>query len=150
MTDHSDHSSAVPVSERGSALDVVAEALWDRQNDLSFCEYYTGDGTCSFGCHDEPRCQTCEPSGGWESVRLRARYGDLIPAEDEWGAPGEFDVLAALSVLEALHSAGWRIVRLEECEDGPCDVGDEPDEYPQHIVEEWTPLPALGERSHAE
>lgn len=48
----------------------------------------------------------------------------------------------ALTALGALHAAGWRIVRLEECEDGPCEVGDEPDEYPQHIVDEWTPAPA--------
>lgn len=62
-------------------------------------------------------------------------------------APSDLDRTDAWRLLANLHTAGWRIVRLEECEDGPCEVGDEPDEYPQHIVEEWTPVADAGERT---
>lgn len=29
------------------------------------CAYYNGVGICSFGCWEEPSCQTDEPEGGW-------------------------------------------------------------------------------------
>lgn len=46
-------------------------------SDLSTCSYYQrslgGDpnGICSFGCEDEPQCQTCEPQDGWPTARLQ-------------------------------------------------------------------------------
>lgn len=42
--------------------------------DKSVCPYYQRyigapghdpDGTCSFGCRDEPSCVTDQPAGGW-------------------------------------------------------------------------------------
>lgn len=33
--------------------------------DLSGCAYYRGVGTCSYGCREEPSCQTDEPIDGW-------------------------------------------------------------------------------------
>jgi hypothetical protein len=35
------------------------------RGDLSDCPYFNGMGICSYGCHDEPQCQTCRPRGGW-------------------------------------------------------------------------------------
>lgn len=49
--------------------------------DLSTCPYYREEGSCSFGCNDEPECVTCVPEGGWPLERARAllaRYGITI------------------------------------------------------------------------
>jgi hypothetical protein len=51
-------------------VDVFSQAPFD----LSGCAYYKRyieapghdpNGTCSFGCREEPSCVTDEPSGGW-------------------------------------------------------------------------------------
>jgi hypothetical protein len=46
--------------------------------DLSDCPYFLRgrpgadpNGTCSYGCHDEPNCQTCIPRDGWPIDSLR-------------------------------------------------------------------------------
>lgn len=51
-------------------------------NDLSGCAYYTRDeedgdpeGTCSYGCHEEPECITCCPLEGWPREQARAALG---------------------------------------------------------------------------
>lgn len=49
----------------------------EMSGDLGGCAYYLRymkvegfeDGTCSFGCREEPECVTCEPEGGWPSHR---------------------------------------------------------------------------------
>ena len=45
------------------------------ERDLSGCDWFRGVGTCSFGCTDEPRCQTQEPENGWPSTRAAERIG---------------------------------------------------------------------------
>ena len=46
--------------------------------DLGTCPYYAHIrhgapfGTCTFGCWDEPRCQTDEPEEGWASAPVAA------------------------------------------------------------------------------
>jgi hypothetical protein len=49
------------------------------EEDLSSCAWYQRvtetpgadpNGTCSFGCREEPACQTSEPDGGWPSQRV--------------------------------------------------------------------------------
>lgn len=54
-------------------------------NDLSTCDYYMGERTkqCSFGCTDEPECQTCCPRGGWPLVRARAVLAKYEKAADK-------------------------------------------------------------------
>lgn len=46
-------------------------ADWWGAPDLSWCAYYRqgAPSTCSFGCSDEPSCQTGHPSGGWPAER---------------------------------------------------------------------------------
>lgn len=53
--------------------------------DLSTCAYFRRGlpgadphGTCSFGCRDEPECQTCRPSEGWPREVLRAAVAALL------------------------------------------------------------------------
>lgn len=68
---------------------VIAAALaWEEQEsavdpefdgDLSDCPWFQRTignpdadphGVCSYGCEDEPRCQTCIPSDGWPRQNL--------------------------------------------------------------------------------
>jgi hypothetical protein len=35
---------------------------------MATCSHYTSGGACSGSCRDEPRCMTCEPSGGWDAA----------------------------------------------------------------------------------
>lgn len=50
----------------------LALNLCREESDLSGCDWFRGVGTCSFGCRDEPSCQTCEPEDGWPGTRPRA------------------------------------------------------------------------------
>jgi len=43
----------------------------EQPEDLSGCAYYQGKGTCSYGCWEEPRCQTDEPLEGWPSEAFK-------------------------------------------------------------------------------
>lgn len=53
-------------SEEGIEL-----AFYEEQpEDLSGCAYFRGVGQCSYGCWEEPRCQTDEPIEGWPSIRF--------------------------------------------------------------------------------
>jgi hypothetical protein len=40
-------------------------AMAEGVEDLSDCPWFLGTGTCSYGCHDEPSCQTDRPREGW-------------------------------------------------------------------------------------
>lgn len=60
--------------------DVIGELelIHDDLDDPGVCPYFRRgepgqppDGTCSFGCVDEPSCQTCDAPPGWPSWRLR-------------------------------------------------------------------------------
>lgn len=43
--------------------------------ELGDCPWYLGTGTCSYGCYDEPSCETCEPEGGWLNGPVLPRPG---------------------------------------------------------------------------
>lgn len=54
----------------------IEMTLADWPIDLGTCAYNRRGkpgadphGTCSFGCYDEPECQTCRPREGWPSDR---------------------------------------------------------------------------------
>lgn len=72
--------------------------------DLGDCAYYQRcrgvegyeDGTCSFGCRDEPECVTCEPSDGWPS-----QHPDYDPDEARAAALVE-QILANCTVIADL------------------------------------------------
>lgn len=49
----------------------VLEFYTEHPDDLSGCAYYKGKGTCSYGCWEEPRCQTDQPAEGWPSERFK-------------------------------------------------------------------------------
>jgi len=55
-------------------------------SDLSDCPHYVGTGTCSYGCQDEPACQTGCPRDGWPTeqhplvVKLKADNARLTAA----------------------------------------------------------------------
>ena len=49
----------------------MLEFYTEHPQDLSGCAYYQGKGTCSYGCWEEPRCQTGEPLEGWPSERFK-------------------------------------------------------------------------------
>lgn len=61
----------------------VAEADGDVGPDLSTCPYFTGDGTCGFGCRTEPECVTCIPVEGWPLQRARALLETARPARSD-------------------------------------------------------------------
>lgn len=70
---HPDHLQC-----QGCAQDATADCPCDCGPDLATCAYYRRanklpgydpEGTCSFGCVDEPACLTEEPMDGWPSVR---------------------------------------------------------------------------------
>jgi len=80
-------------------------------SDLSDCPYYVGTGTCSYGCSDEPACQTSCPSGGWpaeqhplvaklqaDNARLTAALAaahGLLRSFVEPGRPDDMDAIRA-------------------------------------------------------
>jgi hypothetical protein len=57
-------------SDRESKVDAIARAS-DALGALT-CPYYVSEGTCESGCHDEPRCVTDTPTGGWEMHLYKA------------------------------------------------------------------------------
>lgn len=68
---------------RCAKLSEALTDLIDDESDLSTCPYFTrhlpgGDpeGTCGFGCYDEPQCMTCRPRDGWPRERARAALND--------------------------------------------------------------------------
>lgn len=114
--------SPIEVPDLPPAVSAAAWAVYEFQSDRSHCAYWRGEGTCSFGCTDEPECQTGTPSGGWPLQVVRKKYADLLPSEDMYLEPGEDEVVTALMVLEGLHADGWRIVRVASCSCGRPDV----------------------------
>lgn len=59
----------LPTQQR---LAAIVDDLYGWTNDLGRCRYYQRgrleadpDGTCGFGCYDEPECQTGRPKEGW-------------------------------------------------------------------------------------
>lgn len=54
---------------KSGLLSITKDTPRTLENDLSGCAYFRGVGTCSFGCYDEPSCQTDEPEFGWPSER---------------------------------------------------------------------------------
>jgi len=126
-------------------VEAVAEALHDRRyNDLSGCPYFMrsfgGDpkGICFKGCSSEPECITCQPSYQWTGERIRERYASLLTGEDVFGEPTDDERIDAVAVLEALHAAGWRVVKPYD------DIPDSADPISDWIVEEWTPVEIAG------
>lgn len=119
-------------------MEIAAAAISDRHNDLSHCAYYrtVNDPSvptemCSFGCYDEPQCQTCNP-GEWPAEELRRKYPHLLDSEPSLGEPDEDERIDAVAVLVALHEAGWRLTRTEVVK--PTWV-----ERDWRAVDEWTP-----------
>ena len=84
---------------------LVEETNVEMASDLGGCAYLERlagtegyeEGICSFGCHEEPECMTCEPEGGWPSRREGYDY------DEAW--------------IEAL--AGWMESNLTELIDSP-------------------------------
>lgn len=78
------------------------DAEWAEEPDIDLgtCSYLLKNGedgaygpnTCSFGCSEEPECQTCMPDGGWDSQqRARAEAAEGL----------------LTSMLRKLHEEGW-------------------------------------------
>lgn len=40
-------------------------------DDVSDCPYFRSEGTCIYGCQNEPSCHTDMPRGGWPMENLR-------------------------------------------------------------------------------
>ena len=58
------------LADLASLGDIVIE--WEDEEDepdLSSCPWFQRTGTCSFGCQEEPACETCIPSDGWPVQR---------------------------------------------------------------------------------
>lgn len=122
-------------------IDIAAQAISESHNDLSSCRYYltVHDSSvpteqCSFGCYDEPRCDTCNP-GPWPAESIRARYPAFFHEERAFGEPDEDNYLDAVAVLEDLRASGWRLVRVADAWAG--DNGG----MAMLVDEEWTPEP---------
>lgn len=49
--------------------DVEPDEELDDEYDFGWCDYFLGIGTCTFGCHEEPACQTDHPREGWAIER---------------------------------------------------------------------------------
>lgn len=127
-------------------VEIVAQAIHNQGEDLSDCPYRLTCNNpdvpteqCGGGCHDEPQCMTCAPTGGWPREVLAERYADLLPGDDDepWG-PSADAFLDALAALTALHEEGWRIVRTDPYARGEIAVGARDDEVVE-IIEEWAP-----------
>lgn len=64
-----------PVDPVGFIEVLIEDTDREMAADLGGCGWYLRqqgvegyeDATCSFGCYDEPSCETCEPTGGWPS-----------------------------------------------------------------------------------
>lgn len=64
-----------PIDPKPFILQCVEAADFEMGADLGSCGWYLRqqgvegyeDSICSFGCQEEPECQTCEPDGGWPS-----------------------------------------------------------------------------------
>jgi hypothetical protein len=74
--------------ENAADLLSVLRSIHDDMTDEGMCPYYRRgeegqdpEGICSFGCRDEPVCQTCWEPPGWPSERLR----DLIERVEQVG-----------------------------------------------------------------
>lgn len=84
---HYDDAAKGPAT-RGDELDklradvrFLLDLIEGEDTDLSDCPYFRRgqpgadpDGTCSYGCYDEPACQTSQPSGGWPLARIRSEH----------------------------------------------------------------------------
>lgn len=65
--------------------------------DYSRCDWYRGEGICSFGCYDEPRCQTMLPAEeGWpeEIARKKPAAEVLYQALASDECPGDMRLMA--------------------------------------------------------
>lgn len=127
-------------------IELVAQALYEDGYDRSECAYFKGEGVCSFGCQDEPACQTGMPPGGWPRQVCRERYADVLTEPDDGWEPSVADRLAAIAVLEALHANGYRVARVATCscarpDDEHIDGVHHPDDarIVPAIVDQWEP-----------
>lgn len=58
---------------------------YEEELDLSSCPYFSGRGTCSFGCSDEPACMTSRPSDGWPGEEaLIMELVDPLGQDSSW------------------------------------------------------------------
>lgn len=70
-TGEEDHYNAHLIAAAPDLL-AACEALLNVANDPSDCPYFNDAGTCTGGCHSEPRCLTDRPNNGWPKEQARA------------------------------------------------------------------------------